>query len=116
MNAFELTKSEKKLARQIIEKGLQIEFKKGLEQQSEIIERWKSGNSETKDSYLKLYQSVTSYDKYIAKRYDDLRGSKYLFIIAAQLADGIITLEEIEKLSKDTKNRLLILSGINEAD
>ena len=116
MNAFEITKSEKKLARQIIEKGLQIEYKKGLEQQSEIIERWKSGNSDTKDSYLKLYQSVTSYDKYIAKRYDDMRGSKYLFIIAAQLADGIITLEEIEKFSIDTKNRLLILSGINEAD
>jgi hypothetical protein len=116
MNAFELTKSEKKLARQLIEKGLQIEYKKGLEQQSEIIEQWKSGNTDTKDSYLKLYQSVTSYDKYIAKRYDNIRGSKYLFIIAAQLADGIITLEEIEKFRIDTKNRLLLLSGINEAD
>lgn len=116
MNTFELTKSEKKLARQLIEKGLQIEYEKGLEQQSDIIEQWKLGNTDTKDSYLKLYQSVTSYDKYIAKRYDDIRGSKYLFIIAAQLADGIITLEEIEKFSIDTKNRLLILSGINEAD
>ncbi len=116
MNTFELTKSEKKLARQIIEKGLQIEFAKGIEQHSEIIEQWKSENTDSRDAYLKLYKSVISYDKHISKRYDDMKGSTYLFIIAGQLADGIISPEDIKVFSKDIRSRLSILSGISEAE
>lgn len=116
MSTFELTKPEKKLAIQIIDKGMQIEYANGIKKQSAIIEQWKQGKIGDMDAYMKLYKSITNHDKHIEKRYDDVRGSTYLFIIAGQLADGVIALEEIEDFSTDTKNRLIMLSGIDGTD
>ncbi len=104
------------MARQIIDKGLQIEYANGIKKQNTIIEQWKQGKIEDKDAYMKLYKSVTSHDKHIARRYDDMRGSTYLFIIAGQLADGIISIEEIDVFREDTRSRLISLSRIYDAD
>lgn len=116
MNASELTKPEKKLAKQIIDKGLQIEYANGIKKQNAIIEQWKYGKIDNKDAYMKLYKSTISHDKHIARRYNDMRGSTYLYIIAGQLADKIISLKEIDKFSEDTKSKLILLSRINEPD
>jgi len=40
---YELPKSQKKIARQIIEKGLQREYQNGIEKAEAVIEKWKSG-------------------------------------------------------------------------
>ncbi len=114
MNALQLTKAEKKLARQIIEKGLMQEYATGIEKQSKIIEQWKNNQFDNKDAYLKLYKSLTNYDKHIARRYDRMSGSKYLYIIAELLADKIINLQDINNLTKTTKDKLLLLSGISK--
>jgi hypothetical protein len=116
MNASELTKPEKKLARQIIDKGLEIEYKNGIKKQSAIIKQWEQGKIDDKDAYMKLYKSVISHDKHISRRYNDMRGSTYLFIIAGLLADGVISLEEIDKFGENTKSRLILQSRINEPD
>jgi hypothetical protein len=39
----ELPKSQKKIARQIIETGLQREYQNGIEKADGVIEKWKSG-------------------------------------------------------------------------
>ncbi len=116
MGAFELSKSEKKLARQIIDKGLQIEYANGIKKQNAIIEKWKQGKIEDKDAYMKLYKSLTNHDKHIGRRYDNMKGSTYLFIIAGQLADRIISIEEIDVFNEEIKSRLITLSGIYDAD
>ncbi len=116
MNAFELSKPEKKLARQIIDKGLLIEYANGIKKQNAIIEQWKQGNIDDKDAYMKLYKSTINHDKHIGRRYDNMKGSTYLFIIAGQLADGIILLEEIDVFCEETKNRLISLSEIYDND
>ncbi|MCK4678112.1 MAG: hypothetical protein KAT48_08285 [Bacteroidales bacterium] len=41
MNALELTKSQKKIARQIIETGLQREFEAGIKKLDNILTEWK---------------------------------------------------------------------------
>ncbi len=114
MSTLELSKSEKKLARLIINKGLQIEYANGIKKQNAIIEQWKHGEIEDKDAYMKLYKSLTNHDKHIARRYDDMRGSTYLFIIAGMLTDEIISIEEIDVFNEETKSRLISLSGIYE--
>ena len=48
---MDLSKSDKKVARELIEKGLVTEFEEGLTEFAAIIANWKSGNASVKDSY-----------------------------------------------------------------
>src|SRR6185295_5976442 len=101
---YELSKPEKKIARQIIEKGLQHELKTGIKNLEAIISEWKLKNKDHHDTYHLLYKSITDFDKGIARRYDRMTGSNYIWIIAGQLADGVITKQDLEPFNEEVKN------------
>ncbi len=114
MNALELTKSQKKIARQIIDTGLQREYEAGIIKLDMIITRWKREEIDHRDAYMELYKSLTSHDKYIARRYNRMTGSWYLHIIAAQLADKVITVEELSEFPEDIRQKIYLLSGMDK--
>ena len=113
MNPLELTKSQKKIARQIIEIGLQREFEAGIKKLDNILTEWKHKELDNRAVYLELYGSLTNHDKHIARRYDRMTGSRYLDTIAAQLADEVIVVEELNDFPEDIRDRIIIMSGIN---
>ena len=115
MNALELTKSQKRIARQIIETGLQREYEAGIKKLDKIISGWKRKEIDNRDAYLKLYGSLTSHDKHIAIRYDRMTGSRYLDIIATQLADKVIAVKELNDFPEDIRERVIFMSGINNS-
>ncbi len=82
---MELSKSQKRLAREIIEKGLQAEFARGLSAADKILSGWKNQSSGNKEAYHALFHHIWEFDKHIAARYDRITGSRYLFIISEQL-------------------------------
>lgn len=43
-----------------------------------------------------------------------MSGSKYVYIIAGQLADGVIEKTDLETFNKDVKEAILYLSGIDD--
>jgi hypothetical protein len=45
-------------------------------------------------------------DKHIAKRYDYMKGSKYLMIIIGQLIENVITEEDLGEFPQDIKEYL----------
>ncbi len=98
---MELTKSEKRICREIIERGLQNEFIEGLSKADKILKDWENNKKDNRDSYHALYKQITNFDKHIAKRYDCIRGSDYLFIIGAQLHDGIISEDDLKEFSEE---------------
>lgn len=100
---YELPKSQKKVAREIIEKGLQREYQNGIEKVDAVIEKWKSGKLDNREAYLSMYKKLTSHDKHLARRYDNMSGSKYLMIISGQVADGVVSFDEIGKLNDQAK-------------
>jgi len=100
---MELSKKDKKIAREIIEKGLQTEYAKGLNSFDGILQHWKNKTIENREAYQKLYDQVRKYDKHIARRYDGMTGSKYLLVIAGQLADGIIKDDDLENFPDEVK-------------
>ena len=110
--ALDLSKSQKKIARQIVETGLDREFKNGITEIDRVIQQWKDGKTETRDTYYKMYKSLIFFDKKIGRRYNNMKGSTYLIIIAGQLADGIITRGEIDEFDVDIKAKIFFLSGI----
>ena len=114
MNGLDLTKSQKKLARQVIEIGLIREFESGIGNIDKVIQQWKDGKAETKETYYQIYKKLRKFDKQIARRYDGMTGSRYLFILAGQLADGVIKSEDLSEFDQEIRNKVIFISRINE--
>jgi hypothetical protein len=98
---MELSKPDRRTAREIIEKGLQQEYSKGLDMAYRILADWKAGNKTNREAYQDLFSHILNYDKHIATRYDDMKGSTYLFIIAGQIIEGVVEESEIQRMSPD---------------
>jgi hypothetical protein len=103
---MELSKADKKVAREVIEKGLQNEFKINLEKFSRVLKDWESNPVDNREIYYKLYKKVIKFDKHLEHRYEGITGSKYLFIVAAQLVDGVISKEDLEPFSEEVKQKI----------
>ena len=86
---MELSKKDKKVAREIIERGVQIEFANGLNQADDVIQKWKNNHSGNREAYHLLFKKIMDFDKNIA-RYDAMTGSTYFLTVANLFADGII--------------------------
>ena len=104
---MELSKREKKIARELIEKGLQKEFAKALADSREILSGQLIEEVDNKGTYYLLYTHITDFDKHIARRYDGMRPSNYLLIIAAQLNEGFITENDLDSLPEEIKQDVL---------
>jgi len=109
---IELTKTQKKVARELIDLGLQRECKAFMDKITKITNspEWKTGNPH--EQYLKLYKKVTSFDKHIGKRYNDLTGSYYLMAVFGLFQDEVLTPEDIARFDKEVRNELLGMKNI----
>jgi lipopolysaccharide biosynthesis regulator YciM len=114
MSGLDLTKVQKKIARQVIETGLVREFENGIDKIDRIIQQWKNKKSETKETYYEIYQTLTKFDKHIGWRYNDMKGSTYLNILAMQLADGVISIDDLQEFDQDIRDNIVLISRINE--
>ena len=101
---YTLSKREKKIAKACIDKGLDAEFKEGLELCGAVIDAWRAEKiPSNKEAYHQLFGVLKNKDKAIARRYDDLSGSRWLVTVTAQLHDGYLTEEDIQDFSEETK-------------
>lgn len=106
--SLELSKSQKKIASELIENSLQIECAQFLEKMEMSILNYRNQESKSPhEAYLNLYQSVKYFDKHIAERYNDLRGSKYFFILVGLFLDEILSQEDLNRFDDDVKERIL---------
>jgi hypothetical protein len=113
---LDLSKKDKKAARQIIDKGLLKEFERGVKKIEEIIAQWQADKSDARKTYLELYKALTDHDKHIARRYDYMTGSKYLPIVVAQFIDGIINEDDLNILNEPTKQHVISMAKFLSGD
>ncbi len=106
---YGIIKKRQQIARQIIESGLQKEFSNGLSLIDKVLIDWKENRKDNRESYHRLFKTLADFDKHIAHRYDNMSGSKYLFIVAAQLHDGIINEAHLNELSEETIQKIKFL-------
>ncbi|MGD0591634.1 MAG: hypothetical protein ABSA44_12695 [Bacteroidota bacterium] len=106
----ELTKSQKKKVRELIEKGITRDFLDGVKRIKSISDSFVEGSSDPKEYYHKLFSTMMNKNEVIAKRYDDLRGSNYFIRLVMLLEDGVISREEIQGLDDELKAKLSFLS------
>lgn len=111
---IELTKKDKKIARAIIEMGLQKDYAIAITKADAIINDWKNKKLDNREAYLALYARIHKSDKLIARRYDNMSGSKYIYIIAGQLIDGIIEEDDLNEFSDDAIQTIKMLVNFNK--
>lgn len=103
---MELSKSDKRAARAIIRKGLMAECERGLQGAAQIINDWKSGNSDPHKAYLDLYTHIADFDKGIAAQYDNLSNDSLIFALVRQLREGLLDAPELEGLSEEAREQV----------
>jgi hypothetical protein len=107
----ELTKSQKKKVRELIEKALIKDYTDGIKRIKSICDTYVEGKGDPKEYYHKLFSAMANKDKQIARRYNDLTGSKYLLYLINLLREGILTNDDICELDEELKQ---IISLINK--
>jgi hypothetical protein len=68
-------------------------------------QEWETGDPY--DLYIKLYKKVTSFDKHIGKRYNDLTGSHYFLAVYSLFYDGVLSTEDIARFDVTVQDELL---------
>jgi len=111
---MELSKADKKVARTIIEKGLQQEFENGLNEFYQLLKDWKENSADNRDVYHDLYGRVREFDKHIAWRYDRMSGRNYIFIVANQLIEGHVKDEDLSGFSDEARNYVYRIQKLRE--
>lgn len=108
---MELLKADKKVAREVIEKALQKDLAESLEKTDVLIQKWKNEILNNKETYYALFDHVNMFDKYIARRYDNQRGSTYLTTIIGLFMDKIIDERDLVDFSIDVQEYIKKLTN-----
>jgi hypothetical protein len=109
---YEFSKAEKKTVRKVIETGLQRDYQSSILDIDNIIRQWKSKKLSNMEAYHEIFRKVKANDKYIARMYDDLRGSKYMIILQGLLANKTISEADLSGFSEMTRNKILEIKRI----
>lgn len=109
---YQLTQAEKKVARRVMDKGLEEHYRRALASTESVIKKWRDGKFEnTTEAYLKLYQTVKKNDKHIGLLYNDKGGSRWVEVMALQLRDKVIAIEDLSELGEEARNLIISISN-----
>jgi hypothetical protein len=112
---YELSKSQKKIARIVMDKGLENHYMKGLYDAESILQKWRSSKFEnTREAYMKLFRSVKKNDENITRIYNDKGASRWVEVMADQLNEGVITFEDLKDFDEEVRNTIVQWSRIEE--
>jgi len=104
---YEPTKKEKRICRELMDQAIEKEFETGLKESEEIMLEWKNNSLSGRLAFHKLRDHLNDFRKHLAYRYDDLRGSDYLRVVAASHADGYLSDDDIKEFSDEAKGEIL---------
>lgn len=82
------------------------DYREAILSAKEICDSFKEGQSDPRDYYRKLFSALRSKDKEIARRYNDITGSRYLLKLGGLLAEGVLSHNDIQNLDEEIKFKL----------
>jgi hypothetical protein len=108
---MDFSKSEKKIARTLIDKGILKDKEICNASVLEILESWKNGKIETWETYREVYETVRKNDKYIALNYDRILGSAYFGTVIDMYCKDLLSEEDINPFSEAVRERIKIIKA-----
>ena len=110
---YQLSKSQKKIARIVMDKGLDNHYNKALKDAESILLKWHGGAFENNaEAYMNLFKSIRRNDRNIAVIYDDKGGSRWVEVMAMQLEDGVITTGDLKDFDCEVKDAIILMSKL----
>lgn len=102
---IELTKPQKKIARKLINLGLQRECAKFMQSTKDFMNKNASAE-DAHDAYLNLYKRIDNFDEHIARRYDGISGGQYYITVYSLYFDGVLRDKDIREFDDEIYNKL----------
>lgn len=109
---IELSKSQKKIAREVIHEGLNIECKTFLDKTDKWMKAPYQPEENPHNRYLKLFKEVKTFDEQITFRYDRLSSSKYLITVACLIYEKTLPEETVMRFSEEVQREISKLINI----
>ena len=110
---YQLSKSQKKIARIVMDKGLDNHYNRALKDAESILLKWHGGAFENNaEAYMKLFKSIRSNDRNIAVIYNDKGGSRWVEVMAMQFEDGVITTDDLKDFDCEVKDAIISMSKL----
>jgi len=111
MQYQDLSKPDKKIIRELIDKGVMREFEQGILKLDRIIDKWKDKKLDNREAYHALYKQINIVNDHIAFRYDGLTGSRYVNTVVMQLVNDVLTENDLEGLTPEVRENLIATSA-----
>jgi hypothetical protein len=108
---YQLSNSQKKIARVVMDKGLDKNYVNALKEAESILLKWRGGSfKDNKEAYMSLFNSIDRNDNKIAAIYNDKGGSRWVEVMAMQLADGVITINDLRDFDPEVIDAIVSMS------
>ena len=105
---MELTKKERKIAHELIDKGIAEDFRRELLELDAILQKWKQEEGHNGDCFYTLYRNVREFNKWVGLRYDKIPGRLYIDTLIFQLVDGLYEPIELDEFRPEIKEHILL--------
>jgi hypothetical protein len=74
---------------------------------------WRKGTfNNNMEAYMGLYNCIEKNDKHIAWLYNDKGGSRWVEVMAGQLADGVITISDLKDFQAEVRETIISWSKL----
>src|SRR6185312_412346 len=103
---YELTKKEKKRAREIFSISIEREFETALQNSEKIIVKEKNNIATSREIFHETRTYLNNFLKHLELRYDDLRSHDYLITLSEILKEGYVKEEELQDFSDEAKENI----------
>jgi hypothetical protein len=102
----ELSKSQKKTARMLIDKSLELECSNWIEKTKSLLNKNGQGTKSSHELYLEIYKSIHKFDKHLSQRYDNLGGSAYFAAVLGLYVDAVVSDDDLADFDEDIRKNL----------
>ena len=111
---MEFNKQERKIILQIIEKGLFKELTDALDAADAILiaRQTDDADDDPRTAFNDLTKHITDANKRIARRYDTIKPSDYIFVIMQQMNEGLVNTADIKELPESMKKMMSQWRGL----
>ncbi len=93
-----------------IKKGLQNEYTKYLSETEVILQEWRKEAKNSDEVFDVVLKQVHNSKKQILRKYAHSKTSKYLNVISEQLAEGFLSIGDLDDYSTELKQVIIELS------
>jgi hypothetical protein len=105
---YQLSKSQKVIAHKVMDRGLNNHYIKSLKDVESILLKWKNGDFiNNREAYMDMFNCVERNDKNIADIYNDKGGSRWVEVMALQLAHGVISISDLKDFDKEVADAIV---------